>query len=98
MELEVAYVTPTKQTVLQFNAPENCTIRAAIILSGVLSIHPELGSVDSLHVGVFGRLRSLDWELSNGDRVEIYRQLAMDPKDARKVRAKQQAKRKREKQ
>ncbi len=96
MEIEVAYIIPTKQTVLQFNTSEKCTIRDAIILSGILSIHADLGSVDSLHVGVFGRLRSLDWALSNGDRVEIYRQLAMDPKDARKVRAKQQAKRKKD--
>ena len=37
--------------------------------------------------GVFGEVRSRDAELEDGDRVEIYRPLTVDPKEARRTRA-----------
>jgi putative ubiquitin-RnfH superfamily antitoxin RatB of RatAB toxin-antitoxin module len=37
--------------------------------------------------GIFGKRTALDHPLSEGDRVEIYRALAMDPKEARRLRA-----------
>lgn len=94
IEVEVVFAAAHSQTIVNILMPENCTLASAIIESGILQMHPELGAVDQLNVGIFGKLRSLDWNLKAGDRIEIYRQLAMDPKDARKVRAKQQAKHK----
>jgi putative ubiquitin-RnfH superfamily antitoxin RatB of RatAB toxin-antitoxin module len=38
-------------------------------------------------VGIWGRSVDLDAELAEGDRVEIYRPLQMDPKEARRRRA-----------
>ena len=38
-------------------------------------------------VGVFGKQVALDAPLSDGDRVEIYRALKLDPKEARRRRA-----------
>lgn len=38
-------------------------------------------------VGVFGKVVSQDAELSDGDRVEVYRTLKIDPKEARRRRA-----------
>jgi len=38
-------------------------------------------------VGIFGKRVDLDHRLAEGDRVEIYRPLAMDPKEARRQRA-----------
>ena len=40
-------------------------------------------------VGVFGRVAGMDHVLEAGDRVEIYRPLAADPKVSRRQRAKQ---------
>ena len=40
-------------------------------------------------VGVHGRLRPSDWPLHDGDRVEILRPLEVDPKTARRRRARQ---------
>lgn len=40
-------------------------------------------------VGVHGRLRAPDWPLRDGDRVELYRPLEVDPKVARRRRARQ---------
>ncbi len=48
-----------------------------------------LGENKPSAVGVFGKLRSLDYTVQAGDRVEIYQQLHMDPKEARRVRAKE---------
>jgi len=38
-------------------------------------------------VGIWGRAVALDAPLAEGDRVEIYRALLMDPKEARRRRA-----------
>ncbi len=39
-----------------------------------------------LSVGIWGRRASLGMRLRDGDRVEIYRALTVDPKEARRVR------------
>lgn len=39
-----------------------------------------------LRVGVWGRLRPLDSLLRQGDRIEVYRALTVDPKEARRQR------------
>jgi uncharacterized protein len=38
-------------------------------------------------IGIFGRRVALDAPLADGDRVEVYRALALDPKEARRRRA-----------
>ena len=58
----------------------------AIRASGVLERHPEL-DVSTQAVGIWGRGAALETVLADGDRVEIYRALTMNPKDARRLRA-----------
>ncbi|MFE8644920.1 RnfH family protein [Sphingomonas sp. NCPPB 2930] len=41
-------------------------------------------------VGIWGRAAGLDTPLAEGDRVEVYRPLVVDPKVARRLRFKQQ--------
>lgn len=43
------------------------------------------------HLGVFGRRVEPDWLMRDGDRLEIYRALQLDPKEARRRRAKGRA-------
>jgi uncharacterized protein len=43
-------------------------------------------------IGVFGKRVDLATALSDGDRVEIYRPLALDPKERRRSRARKRAK------
>ena len=38
-------------------------------------------------VGIFGKRVAMDTRLADGDRVEIYRPLKLDPKEARRRRA-----------
>jgi putative ubiquitin-RnfH superfamily antitoxin RatB of RatAB toxin-antitoxin module len=62
------------------------TVEEAIALSG---IERELtpGSVDREKLGIHGRKVAPDHRLGNGDRVEIYRNLVLDPMEARRRRA-----------
>ena len=57
--------------------PAGATVRDALAASGF----------EGHAVGIFGKRVDLDHRLADGDRVEIYRPLAMDPKEARRQRA-----------
>ena len=67
--------------------PAPATALEAIRASGVFVRHPELGLGEPL-LGVWGRACAPDALLADGDRVEIYRPLTMDPNEARRLRAK----------
>jgi putative ubiquitin-RnfH superfamily antitoxin RatB of RatAB toxin-antitoxin module len=65
------------------------TLDDALRQSGLLQRHPEIDlAVNSL--GVWGKLRALSDTLREGDRVEVYRPLRIDPKEARRQRYRNQ--------
>lgn len=82
----VVYATPERQFVLPVRVPAGSTLRDAVIASGLLAQQPSLDAV-RLDLGVFNRPRPADTLLRAGDRVEVYRPLTVDPKEARRVRA-----------
>jgi hypothetical protein len=86
IDIEVAYARPDEQVILAIQVPSGTTIEEAIRRSGVLDRFPEI-DLAANKVGVFGKVGRLDQELVGGDRVEIYRPLIADPKEARKQRA-----------
>lgn len=86
IQVEVAYATASEQFLVSLTLPASATVGEAIRQSGVLEAFPEL-QLDSIEVGIFSRVTELDVELSPGDRVEIYRPLQVDPKEARRLRA-----------
>lgn len=61
------------------------TILAAIEQSGLLKQFPEI-NLQTQRVGIFSKLKNLSDGLRHGDRIEIYRSLLADPKDARRQR------------
>jgi hypothetical protein len=71
---------------VEVDLPAPATAFDALRASGVLERYPEL-SVGEPSVGIWGRVCPLDTGLSDGDRVELYRPLAMDPNEARRLRA-----------
>ena len=84
--VEVAYARSEEQTVKELHAASGITVEEAINQSGIMKEFPEINlSVNK--VGVFGKAASLKTALHQGDRVEIYRPLIADPKEARKKRA-----------
>jgi putative ubiquitin-RnfH superfamily antitoxin RatB of RatAB toxin-antitoxin module len=68
--------------------PAGATVLDAIRASGLLERFAEL-DVSAQAIGVWGRVCALDARLQEGDRVEVYRSLAIDPNEARRLRAKQ---------
>ncbi len=87
---EVVYATPGRQLLLLVTLPEHCSVIEAITSSGILSQCDELAQQDvaSLNVGIFSIPCAHDREVQQGDRIEIYRSLRHDPKEARRMRAK----------
>jgi len=64
------------------------TVADALRASGWVDEH---GLVpDTLRCGVWGRIQPLDHVLREGDRIELYRPLAIDPKEARRLRYRKQ--------
>ena len=87
MQIEIAYAQPEQQVILLITVVEGCRVEQAIRSSGILERFPEIDLAQN-KVGIFAKVVSLDTVLREGDRVEIYRPLLVDPKQARRVRAK----------
>lgn len=85
--IEVAYALPDEQRILTLQVEEGCTIETAIDRSGILEIFPEIDLMKQ-KVGIFSKLKKLSDHVQDGDRIEIYRALLIDPKEARRNRAK----------
>jgi putative ubiquitin-RnfH superfamily antitoxin RatB of RatAB toxin-antitoxin module len=84
--VEVAYATPVTQAIVRVEVPTGCTVAQAIELSGIRERFPGM-NVQADAVGIFSRKVPLEHVLADGDRVEIYRPLIADPKEARRARA-----------
>ena len=85
-EVEVAYAKPEEQVILPLQVEKGTTLIQAIERSGILDLFPEI-DIGKARVGIFGKVAKKDAPLAPGDRVEIYRPLIADPKEARKKRA-----------
>ena len=92
--VEVAYARADVQRIYTLQVRVGTTVREAIERCDVLR---EFAEIDLNHhkVGIFGKVTKLDQILRASDRVEIYRPLIADPKQARKLRAAQNLKMKR---
>ena len=88
LDIEVAYALPERQWLVAISVPQGTTARQALSLSGLADEAPGL-DINSCPVGVFGRVVPDDYELSNGERVEIYRPLLHDPREQRRALAQQ---------
>lgn len=79
MNIGIAYALIKRQVWLTVDMPEGATVREAIDRSGILQQFPEI-DLERQKVGIFGKIVALDSKLEDGDRVEIYRPLVVDPK------------------
>lgn len=89
LRVEVAYAEPDRQWLLPVDLAPGATVADAIEASGIAAAVPGLDIVPD-RLGVFGKKASMDRPLRDGDRVEIYRPLLIDPKEERRARAKAQ--------
>ena len=84
--VEVAYALPHTQSLLSLKVTPGTTALQAILQSGILQKHPEI-SLATIVLGIFGKKVPADRILQAMDRVEVYRPLLVNPKDARRQRA-----------
>ena len=90
LAIEVAYgVAPHEVDLTALQLPSGATVADALQASGVLQRYGL--SLDGLDVGVWGRACAVDLALRDRDRVELYRPLRVDPKEARRQRYKGKA-------
>jgi putative ubiquitin-RnfH superfamily antitoxin RatB of RatAB toxin-antitoxin module len=68
--------------------PTGATVSDALATSGLPLRHPQVNFL-ALKSGVWGKLREATDTLRDRDRVEFYRPLQVDPKEARRVRYRQ---------
>jgi putative ubiquitin-RnfH superfamily antitoxin RatB of RatAB toxin-antitoxin module len=85
--IEVAYASPNQQKILTVLMKEGDTIEAAIKKSGILNLFPQI-DLKTQSVGIFSKRKKLTDMVKEGDRIEIYRALLIDPKEARRSKAK----------
>ncbi|HZF78522.1 MAG TPA: RnfH family protein [Rubrivivax sp.] len=89
LRVEVVYCPKPGQTELvQLQMPPGATLADALHASGLLQRHAL--RKDDLSVGIWGRVQASATPLRDRDRVEIYRPLQVDPKEARRERYRHQ--------
>lgn len=90
MRIEVVY-SPREREVdrVELVLDEGSTVRQALQASGVLQRHPGI-DLSLQRTGIWSRSCRLDDALRDGDRVELYRPLQVDPKEARRQRQRRQ--------
>ena len=86
LRIQVAYARPERQEVRSLELPAGTTARSAVRQAGLESVFPEIDP-DNAPLGIYGRHVQDDQPLRSGDRVEIYRPLEIDPREARRQRA-----------
>jgi len=78
LRIEVVRARPERQETVALELEQGATVRMALQVARMPLDQP---------VGIYGRRVALDARLADGDRVEIYRPLRADPKEARRQRA-----------
>jgi putative ubiquitin-RnfH superfamily antitoxin RatB of RatAB toxin-antitoxin module len=79
LKVQVVAAVPRKEFVVTVELPEGATVRDALMKAGFNDERP---------VGIFGEPATPETKLADGDRVEVYRPLKIDPKEARRRRVK----------
>ncbi|MDY7578712.1 RnfH family protein [Herbaspirillum sp. RTI4] len=85
LQVQICYASPEAQILHDFTVEQGTTLQQAILDSGLLR---QQNGIDlaACRVGIFGKLKTPDTLLRDGDRIEIYRPLIADPMDSRRAR------------
>jgi len=98
LEVAVAYSpAPESVDLVHLQLPSGSTVADALRASGLLERHGLL-LTDELVCGVWAKIHPLEHRLRDGDRVEVYRPLRVDPKEARRQRYRKEGNRRAERQ
>ncbi len=88
IQVEIAYALPTEQKIITLQVEEGTTAYEAVARSRIAETFPDI-DINNDPMGIFGKAVKdpKSQVLRGGDRVEIYRPLIADPKEARAKRA-----------
>lgn len=86
VNIELVYGLAEKQKLYTFAVPKGTTIRQALAWCTLAQDFPEADLTAPL--GIFGKIVKDNTIIQQGDRIEVYRPLIADPKEARRKRAK----------
>ncbi|MGH8190510.1 MAG: RnfH family protein [Rhodanobacteraceae bacterium] len=85
LAVSVVYAEPDRVFEVELELPPGATVADAIEASCIRQRRPEV-EIRADRIGIFSRKARFDTRLRDGDRVEIYRPLRIDPKEARRKR------------
>ena len=88
IRVEVVYADASRQTLRSVELAAGATVDDAIRAAQILDFAPT--DFTPARVGIFGRIVARSAVLREGDRVELYRPLKIDPKEARRRRVTRQ--------
>lgn len=93
IQVDVLYATRDRQDPVRLFLQAGATVQNAIDESKILELYPSARLLP-LVVGIFGEIIQdpSSYPLDDGDRVDIYRPLLIDPKEARRQRVLQDKK------
>ena len=86
IEIELVFASAERQRLFSIQVDEGATVAELISQSGIDQDFPD-ESIDDLAVGIWGKLVGRDHIVRDGDRIELYRPLQIDPREARRQRA-----------
>jgi putative ubiquitin-RnfH superfamily antitoxin RatB of RatAB toxin-antitoxin module len=86
MRVEVVFALPERQVLLTVDLSDGATVADALEVSRIAGQFPD-ENLDALQAGVWGQPAERDRRVKDGDRVELFRPLAMDPREARRLKA-----------
>ena len=83
IEVEVVFALPEKQSLKTLRIEAGVTVGGVIEKSGLLALFPDQ-SLAEMTLGVWGREVEKSRIVKAGDRIEIYRPLQLNPREARR--------------
>ena len=86
ISIELVFALPDKQVLRSVTLEEGSTVADAISKGNLSGDFPGL-EPEGMQAGIWGRLVDRDHVVSDGDRVELYRPLEIDPREARRLKA-----------
>ncbi|MED5596366.1 RnfH family protein [Janthinobacterium sp. P210006] len=86
IQVQVCHALPDSSFLRTLTVPAGTTIEQAVAQSGLLQAIPGIDLAINM-VGIYGKKKTPDTVLHEHDRVEVYRPLQADPKEARRRRA-----------
>lgn len=87
LPVEVCLALPGSVDRRELRVKPGSTVAEVLAASGLLRQYPEIDLRHRHRVGVFGRVVDLEAPVHAGDRIEVYRPLATDPRQMRRQAA-----------